>query len=80
MLIGILVLFGIIFIIAKATQGNKSETIRKIDQEGNEVVEIHTATEPSAGTRAARGTLAVVGSVIGFIVFIFIGLLIASKF
>lgn len=75
MLIGFLVLFGVIFIIVKAMQGPKSETIRRIDASGNETVETHINTEPTAGTKAARGTLTVVAVIIGFIAFVFLGLM-----
>lgn len=75
MLVGLLILFGVIFIIVKAMQGPKSETIHRIDANGNETVETHINTEPTAGTKAARGTLTVVAVIVGLIVFVFFGLM-----
>lgn len=75
MLVGVLILFGVIFIIVKAVQGPKSETVRRIDANGNESIETHISTEPTAGTKAARGTLTVVAVIVGLVVFVFLGLM-----
>lgn len=66
-MIGVLIFFGIVLIIVLAAQGNKRETVTRIDEAGNRTVETREAEQPGAGTVAARVVLGIIGAVVAFV-------------
>jgi len=64
---GLLIAFGVILIIVLAVKGNKTETITRVDEEGNRTTETIEHDSPGAGTVAARVILSIIG--VGILLF-----------
>jgi threonine/homoserine/homoserine lactone efflux protein len=73
-MVGILVLFGVIYILFLAfSSPKKSTTVRKIDTEtGREIIEIHEVNEKSAAQGAAGCIVGGFGIIIGLFILIVI--------
>jgi hypothetical protein len=82
MIIGILLLFAVIFVLVMAFKSPKQQvTVRKIDQDtGKESVEIHETNQSSAGRTAARATLGIIFIPIGLVLFIVLIVAIGGSF
>jgi hypothetical protein len=73
MILGILLLFGFIFIMVLAFSSSTKETqVRRVDpRTGAETLEIHSSTSASAGQMAARVVMGIIGALVGLCILLF---------